>query len=186
VRGAARFGFLALVAVAVLAGFGLARLRERWHNRRWWPAAAVGLVVVANLEALRAPIVYRPFDGIPGVYRLIGEHPRAVVAEFPFYSPLAVFRNAPYVLNSTAHWRPLVNGYSGFMPESYVRHAEVLQGFPDGASRELLRSLGVTDVVLHAGAYGERASEIREAVDAAPWLRLVAAEGDVRVYRAEY
>ena len=39
VRGAARFGFLALVAVAVLAGFGVAALaRAVWRARRWWPA----------------------------------------------------------------------------------------------------------------------------------------------------
>ncbi len=186
VRGAARFGFLLLVAIAVLAGFGLARLREQWQARRWWPALAVGLVVVANLEALRAPISYRPFEGIPGVYRLIADDPRAIVAEFPFYSPLAIFRNAPYVLNSTAHWRPIVNGYSGFMPESYARHAEVLQGFPDGPSRDMLRSLGVTHVVVHAGAFGDRAAEVRAVVDAAPWLRLVATEGDVRIYRTDY
>ena len=30
-------------------------------------------------------------------------------------------RTAPYVLNSTAHWRPLMNGYSGYIPERVSR-----------------------------------------------------------------
>ena len=47
VRGAARFGFLALVAVAVLAGFGVAALRARY-----------------GLGLARADR-FRPFDGIP-------------------------------------------------------------------------------------------------------------------------
>ncbi|MCU0256792.1 MAG: hypothetical protein MUF60_08600, partial [Vicinamibacterales bacterium] len=44
VRGAARFGFLALVAAAVLAGFGAAALRARWRARAWWPVLAVALL----------------------------------------------------------------------------------------------------------------------------------------------
>ena len=38
-------------------------------------------------------------------------------SEVPFYPPQGVFENGSYVLNSTAHWRPLMNGYSGYMPE---------------------------------------------------------------------
>ena len=42
-----------------------------------------------------------------------------VLAEMPFYPADAVFENAEYMVNSTAHWRPLMNGYSGYTPASY-------------------------------------------------------------------
>jgi hypothetical protein len=72
VRGAARFGFLALVSVAVLAGFGVAALHARVGSRRWWPAMVTLIFFAVNAEALRAPMTFRPFAGIPRIYQSPG------------------------------------------------------------------------------------------------------------------
>jgi hypothetical protein len=183
VRGAARFGFLALVAVAVLAGFGVAALRARLGERVWWPVLAAVLIAAVNAEALRAPIAFRRFDGIPRIYQSLGDPSVRAVAEFPFFEPEAVLRNAPYVLNSTAHWKPLVNGYSGFVPGSYPGIAAALRDFPGERSRAELQRLGVSHVVVHLDAYGERAGELVSALGAAPWLELVASASQIRIYR---
>ena len=183
VRGAARFGFLALIAIAVLAGFGMAALRERYGRRAGWPVVAAIVIAAVNSEALRAPIAFRPFDGIPQIYQSLRDPSVAAVAEFPCYPPEAIHRNAPYVLNSTAHWKPLVNGYSGFVPASYPGIAEALRDFPGDRSRQELRRLGVTHVVIHLDAYGDTADAMASALHAAPWLALVASEGPARIYR---
>jgi len=183
VRGAARFGFLALVAVAVLAGFGTAALRARCGTRRWWPVLVAAIIAAVNAEALRAPIAFRPFDGIPGIYRSLRDPAVRAVAEFPFYPPEAVLRNAPYVLNSTAHWKPLVNGYSGFVPAGYPGIAAALRDFPGDRSRAELQRLGVSHVVVHLDAYRGRAGEVVSSLNAATWLTLVASGNQIRVYR---
>jgi hypothetical protein len=183
VRAAARFGFLALIGVAVLAAFGAAWLERRWGRHRAWPALAALMLVAIHGEALRAPMTYRPYDGIPQVYDTIAADPSAVVAEFPFFPVEGVFRNASYMLNSTTHWKPLVNGYSGFTPPSYVDNARALRGFPDDAARARLRSLGVTYVVVHFDAYGGRRDGVAAALAGTPWLSAVASARDVRVYR---
>ena len=183
VRGAARFGFLALVAVAVLAGFGAAALRARWGARAWWPVLAVALVAGASVEALRAPLTFRTFDGIPRIYQSLRDPSVRAVAEFPFFRAEDVLRNAPYVLNSTAHWKPIVNGYSGFVPRSYPAIADALRPFPGGGAEAELRRLGVTHVVVHLDAYGGHAGEVASALSATAWLTLVASERDIRVYR---
>jgi hypothetical protein len=183
VRGAARFGFLAVVAVAVLAGYGTAWLAARWSGRRWWPVAAAAIFVVIHAEALRAPMTYRPFDGIPRAYDVLARAEGAIVAEFPFFPVEGVFRNAVYVLNSTAHWKPLVNGYSGFTPPSYVENARALHGFPDARARDRLRQLGVTHVVVHLDAYGRRRDAVAADLRATPWLQRVTGDGRVTVYR---
>jgi hypothetical protein len=183
VRGAARFGFLALLAVAVLAGFGVAALRARCGGHRWWPAVAAALLLAANAEALRAPIAYRPFDGIPRVYQSLRNPSVHAVAEFPVFPPEGIHRNASYVLNSTVHWRPLVNGYSGFVPAGYPAVAEALKGFPDDRSLAELQRLGVSHVVVHLDAYGRWAGEKAAALNGTPRLTLVAAEKQVRIYR---
>ena len=183
VRGAARFGFLALVAIAILAGFGVAALRGRWGARAWWPALVAALVVGVNAEAIRAPLTYRPFDGIPRVYQSLRDPSVTAVTEFPFFGPEDVFRNAPYVLNSTAYWKPLVNGYSGFVPRSYPAIAGALRDFPGDRSRAELRRLGVTHVVVHLDAYGGRAAGMASALSETRWLELVASANQIRVYR---
>jgi hypothetical protein len=183
VRGAARFGFLALVAVAVLAGFGVAALRAGHGGRRWWPALVAVLVAAVNAEALRAPIAFKPFDGIPQVYQSLRDPSVRAVAEFPFFPPEAIHRNAPYVLNSTVHWKPLANGYSGFVPAGYRGVAAALGDFPGDRSRAELQRLGVSHVVVHLAAYGDRADEVASSLNAAPWLTLVASGNQIRVYR---
>lgn len=171
IRGAARFGYLALAAVAGLAGFGLAAVRR--------PAVAVLVIALANLEALRAPIVFVPAEPISPVYERLAAETDAVVAEFPFYPPERIARNAPFVYASTAHWKPLLNGYSGFTPASYVRRAETLAGFPDDRALAELRAAGVTHVVVHT----DQAPGLDRALQAIPALTPVSASRTTVLFR---
>jgi hypothetical protein len=57
---------------------------------------------------------------------------------------------------STLHWRPIANGYSGHEPPSHVALAERMGYFPDRAGVALLRSLGITHILIHAEELGRR------------------------------
>lgn len=180
-RAAARFGNLFLLAIAVLAGLGLASLRSRLSARAalWVAVAAIAAV---NLEALRAPFTYRPFDGIPPIYGLLATEPDPVVlAEAPFYPPQAVFENAPYVLGSTAHWKPLMNGYSGYTPATYREYAKAFWFFPEDFAIEAMRQAGVTHVLMHPARFHEDAARALAQAKRSPHLeiRAVGRGGDV-------
>ncbi len=147
IRGASRFGQLFLAAVAVLAGFGLVQLQRRLPSR----AMALGLVLLvgAHVEALRAPINYRAFDGLSPIFDALKDAPPGtLVACYPFPPPLEAFHNVDCMLASTRFWQPLVNGYSSFMPESYTRSAAALDAFPEGDTLAYLKQLGVTHVIV--------------------------------------
>ena len=101
------------MAVALLAGFGLAWLLARVRTSRWVPAAAALALVTA--EAAHAPIRTEPFAGVPPIYSLLsGIDAPVLLVEVPFWPPDVMHENAEYVLNATARWRPVMNGYSGF------------------------------------------------------------------------
>jgi hypothetical protein len=182
IRNVARFGYLGTVAAAILAGFGVAWLRGRWPGARWMSAAVGVIFVCANLDAFSAPIEFVDAEAVSPVHAQLRDT-HAVVAEFPFYPPDRVFHHAPYLLHSTAHWRPMLNGYSGFIPESFERHARDLARFPDSHALEALRALGVTHVFVHDRALRDWTdNETADAVRTAPGLKLLASDADVALY----
>jgi hypothetical protein len=183
-RVAARFGNLFLLGTSALAGLGLAALRDRAPGSRLLAAAAIVLVALANVEALRAPFTYRRFDGIPGIYKLLADEPTVVLAEVPFYPRQAVFENAEYVLNSTVHWRPLMNGYSGYTPAAYSGFADAFWYFPRDYAVEAMRRAGVTHVMVHPERFGHEGPDVLTTLDHRPEFELMAAGSHgIRLYR---
>jgi hypothetical protein len=185
-RAAARFGNLFLLAIALLAGLGLANIRRARPGRTWITALAVTAVFLVNLEALRAPFEYRRWGGIPEIYRLLANEPgKVVLAEMPFYPPQAVFENAEYVLNSTAHWRPLMNGYSGYTPTTYRDVAWLIWYFPDARAFPPMNANGVTHIMFHPHRWGHEAPKTIEIMSKRPDLELMGVDEKtgIRLYR---
>jgi len=201
-RAAARFGNLFLLAVAVLGGMAVGNLlsteagsqtsgslsgvRRHADRRRWLAIAAILLV---NIESLRAPFTYRDFDGIPRIYNLLALEPGpVVVAEQPFYPRWAIFQNGAYVLASTAHWQPLMNGYSGYTPASYQHYADSFWYFPEERAIQAMKDAGVTHVVVHPGGFGRDAEAVAKAVERRTDFELlaIAARDGSRLYRLKH
>jgi hypothetical protein len=179
IRAPVRFGYLAVLAVAMLAGFGAADLRRRLPPRVWRPVAAVALVL-AVIEPLAAPIYLSPFTGVPAIYERVAAEPGAVIVELPFPDSRAVFHNAVFMLNSTRHWKPMLNGYSGFVPGSYHDHFAAIDRFPAPNTVAALQALGVTHVFVHLDGYG---SGILDDLDRIPALSKIAHDEQVVLYR---
>ena len=185
IRASVRFGYLVLAAVAALAAFGLVVAREKLATRpRVRTAVSVGAVLLVTVESARLPVGYSPAHQTPGVYRVLATQPVGALVELPLYSPAAFSRNGIYMLHATEHWKPLLNGYSGFIPASYRRHADVLRTFPDRASLDYLRTLGVSHVVVHESLFVEvRGAELFAQIERTPALRVEVEAGNTIVYR---
>jgi hypothetical protein len=182
VRAVARFALLPLLAVGVLAAFGLAAMRTRLGaagHVRVAQVLGVVAVVAVNVENARAPMAFVRFDGIPPIYAALAQRPDAVVAELPFPAPERVAANAPAVQASIAHWRPLVNGYSGHTPTSYVEHYLAFKGFPDASAIDALRRAGVTHIVVDV----EKVPDAVAALQKVDGVTLIASDTRRRMYR---
>lgn len=149
IRAVSRWGLLFLIGVAVLGGFAAAWIESRSRSYRWWPIAAAGLVAILTLEALRAPLALQRFDGIAAVHgRLASEDITALVV-FPLYGGKEINQNAPYLLDQTRHWKPMLNAYSSFAPPIFDQLTERLQSFPAPPALQTLREYGFSHVLLH-------------------------------------
>jgi hypothetical protein len=177
-RAAARWGWLTLAAIAILAAFGA--------KSTIGAKGARGILIAAlvTIEAWRAPVGFTRFDGLPRIYDRIAAERDVVLAEFPLYSGDRFSENGPYVLANTRYLRPLVNGYSGFQPPSYEQRARVLTRFPEPSAIDALRTLGVTHVTVHRDAFRERYGDAAvDAVERTAALQLIEEIDGIRLYR---
>lgn len=183
-RAAARFGNLFLLSIALLGGIGAARILASDRARRHAPAIGIALLVLVNVESLRAPFTYARFSGIPDAYALLAREPGPVIlVEQPFFPRWAAFQNGPYVLASTAHWRPLMNGYSGFTPESYQTYADTFWYFPEERAIAAMKQAGVTHVMVHPSGFPPGNDIPLSILDSRPDFELLAIGSDLRLYR---
>jgi hypothetical protein len=113
-------------------------------------ALAIGLLVEYH-----APYQLSPYSNVaPPLYRYLARQPRGVVAEFPVPRADALPGYDPdYAYMSTFHWFPIVNGYSGMYPRSYLARLARLANFPDQTSLAQLRADDVRYVILHSRGY---------------------------------
>ena len=184
VRAVGRWGFLLLIALAVLSGFAVAWLETRWKTRPWWPAVALALIGLVTLEALRAPLSFVRYEGIPAAHSRLATDSVSGIVVFPLYGGSQFNQNAHYMLDQTRHWKPMINAYSSWAPESFYRRATLLQSFPSEAALADLRSIGVNHAVLHRQPLDKNFGAA--AVDALrnhPALEFLFEEDGIIVYR---
>jgi len=109
--------------------------------------------------------------------------PRGVTAEFPFYWRTSDLQHhAGYMLYSTYHWQPLINGYSDIFPPDIAHVSQTLAAFPEQPALDLLRERGTRYLVVHypryrpevrtqleqrLRAYGEHFRELQRDLDVA-------------------
>jgi hypothetical protein len=183
-RAPGRFGVLVTLALIVVGALGLTRWLDRLAPRASLAAAfAVGIVLVAEL--FRAPLPLGDVPAVDPAYRLLAQMPRAPVIELPYWRERAEYpRHARYMLMSTYHWRPLVNGYSDHIPEEFRRRALTLSTFPSRSSFAILQPRGVRYAIFHVDHYAERSqARLEDALHRyAPYLRPLNKTRDVWLY----
>jgi hypothetical protein len=109
---------------------------------------------VILVEYWSAPLRLVRFPDNPPLARFLARQPHAVVAELPVPRVhMLPAHDARYIFISTYHWKPLVNGYSGYAPPSYVARMWRLVNFPDGDGFAQLAADRVRYVVVHEGSY---------------------------------
>jgi hypothetical protein len=144
-----RFGLVVALALSVLAGIALTALRARVSR----PTLVGTVLAIAAAAELVVPLRFPDVEPVETVYRVLATLPRGAVLELPVYSPKFAFLRTQYMLSSTAHWMPLVDAYSDYIPQDFNDEAEILGGFPTEAAFKLLEPGRVRYAVFHIDRY---------------------------------
>lgn len=176
-RAPARFALLVVFAQAVLVAGGAVWLRTRWRVTGTAALAVLAAFGLWESYVVNFPGGTPPREPIPAVYTRLSTLPSGPVLSLPTYRfAQDNFHEADYLLFSTAHWNPIVNGFGRHEPPGHKERMATLMQFPAPDAVALLRTTGVRYVVLHP----DRASELARAATEAervPGIRLVAHDG---------
>lgn len=184
-RAPERMGIVVTLCLALLAAFGVRALGAAFPGRRRAIAAAACALALIELNDL--PFDWRPADPIPAGYRTLAQLPRGPVVEFPFFDRRIDFHlHTRYMLNSTVHWQPLVNGYSDYFPGDFRTDAPILGSFPSRESFEAMRARRVRYITINRGRQGYGAATapeiMRRLEPYLPHLRAVSDDGEFAIY----
>jgi len=156
-RAPARASVFCLFFLGILAAQAVAALTRLAPSSagKWALCAVLCLAVLFEYRVSPLALVEYPNEPTP-VYKVFRNLPPGIVAEFPMPRPDSPpFNDPKYAYMSTFHWMPLLNGYSGFYPQSYLRRLARLREFPDEESVASLRRENTRYLIIHEDGYPE-------------------------------
>jgi hypothetical protein len=180
IRVWSRFGVMAGLMVATLAGLGLAVWRREQAASAAPRSALLGSLFFIGLILFEFVTV--PFGMVkPGprpVDEWLADQPRFfAVIQLPYDVAL----EGAQLYYSQHHGKAIASGYGSFFPESFTAHEADLRAFPADRSLDLLRDWEVRYVLLGAMDYPDWAS-LQSQIETQPRLRLAYDDGAVRAY----
>lgn len=157
-RSLSRFAVVVSCALAMLAAFGVARLEARISStltRRLVVAALACLMLVEYSNSAMGLTAADPVEP-PDVYKVIRGAEPGVILELPMPNLDHLPGWDPYYQAwSLWHWRPLINGYSGYYPRDYLLTAMRMNVFPEEGTVDRLRAHQVRYVIVHRAFYDQ-------------------------------
>jgi hypothetical protein len=184
-RAPARFSLLVLLGLSVLVALAVARVQAR--SKRVSAAAAAVLLplMLSEWYVLGFPLKQPQPLETPPIYRVPELQQARALVSLPEYRQTPQWPlGSDYLLFSTTHWRPIVNGYGRTEPPDHFRVISHMVAFPGPNNARTMRRLGVDYVVLHADRIPNSAQLIRDAI-AWPDYVLVAQIGTDYLFRVK-
>lgn len=160
VRSWFRFALFVQLALCGLAALGLDFVHQTLSRRRSRRAATGVVLALAALAALEVRPVMGAFQPLPPLdldlpwleWVQESTEENDVIAFVPFpegRGSADYLGTAQWMYWQTRHWRPMVNGYSGFFPADFRRLKRLMQDFPSDESLRALAEREVRFLIVH-------------------------------------
>jgi len=158
IRVPGRFIILTTLGLAGLSAYGVLFLtrfgKQRGRLLQAAPAVLVSLLLLVEFDNRGVETVKVP--PIPQAYQWIASQPPAPILSLPTafidgsdVASWSFIAEAHYLYYASAHWRPMINGYSSNIPILYRENIAQASTFPSQESVAYLKALGIRYVVVH-------------------------------------
>jgi hypothetical protein len=164
-RVPARFALVALFGVSLLTAEAGRALVARFGR-----AGAVALAIIWPIMLAEWFVVSMPNGrpqpaDIPAIYTSEEVRTARALVSLPAYRATRQWWvGADYLYFSTAHWRPIVNGFGRSEPPDHAQVMSYVNAFPGPNNARKMRELGVDYIVLHGAAYPEGVDDVLRVV----------------------
>lgn len=177
IRTPARWAMISYVGMTgfIAAAFD-ALLRRKNSRPSFFCAALLTALLIFELRP-RTICWYLEDATTPPVYRwLAASQRRTAVLEIPISNDGGT--EVQYLFRQTSHWRPLLNGISGFEPPTHSTLAHLQERDPIPSEfLQVAKSAGADLIVVHADSLGNFDRPVRE------WLRSSLMRGEIEFVR---
>jgi len=195
-RAEFRWGIIIGVAAPVLAGSGIAWAERRLGRiasdpTRTWVKAAVRLCTAAlfalNIAWFQLPArnAWDDARDVLNAHQALATLEAGPVVEIPWriHRLSTATNGSRYMLASSLHWRPLLNGYTAYVPSTHHFLQRLAQSLPDQRAIENLRRLtGLRWIVVHPDRLGRQQRQLWSLAERSGALRIAVAKPDFRIY----
>jgi len=177
-RATQRFAIVVYMGILLLSSCGFAALVRGWSPRAQAAACtAVCAMFLLEVFPFNLPVHADNVYQVSAPDRAIAAFQRSrstplTVLHLPinyFREPYPVSESI-YMLDSTAHWANILNGFSGGVPRGFMDRMTTLNTLPDPAAVQLLRDLKVDVVAVHRGAADN--AVLRDFFEKQPWAEI--------------
>jgi hypothetical protein len=184
-RSPVRFGALALMGMAVVAGIGVSWVRP--SRRGILVGGCLALLVVefmpVHVHLEQAPARTAAHAAIAGRAGAVLGLPTIEFDSRGNLIEASLPRESQHMYLSTQHWRPLTNGWGAYHPPGAFAFARAVADIPSSGAFAALRSHSVRTVVVQTDlVVGTRWAEVDGRLARWPGVRLIGRGKGVHVY----
>jgi hypothetical protein len=195
-RAEFRWAILIGTACPVLAGLGIARVERSLgrlasgYARAWatWVARiGTAALFAVNVSWFQLPArdAWKDSSDILNAHRALAELEPGPVVEIPWqiHRISTATNGSKYMLASSLHWWPMLNGYTAYVPDTYHVVQRLAQSLPEPRAIDYLRRLtGLRWIIVHPDRVGPRHRQPWLLAERSGTLRLAVARPDFRIY----
>jgi hypothetical protein len=169
IRAPQRFALLIYFGILILSSYGLIAISTKLGYKS--KALAMGVLVSAFiLEVYPAKLPFAPISTYTPsaidqeIARLSNQNnTKYKILHLPIYTarPGYPTQEATYMVDSTLHWNPILNGFSGAEPIGFKADMLALAQLPSTAALALLEKYNVTIVAVHKTTSAEQREALK-------------------------
>jgi hypothetical protein len=159
IRAPQRFALLIYFGVMILSCYGLITISQKLHQKtRIAILAAVVCVFILEVYPAKLPFTAMPKYAPSNIDRALAkiskeEDRQFKILHFPIHTAKAGYptQEATYMVDSTLHWNPIANGFSGAEPIGFKAEIRLLNELPNEDAVALIKKYEINVIALHAG-----------------------------------